>query len=125
MKGSLERLLISSRFVNKHHRHVQFLFSVGRLIKIISSETAWANIVKYYTGSIYGRASIRFHHFLTIGQQAWSLWIILLSGCLKINKSSPLKLGGTMNCYFVRIMYKLSVFRVDCTTDMAAIKPIY
>jgi hypothetical protein len=27
---------------------MQFLFLVGRLIKIISSETAWANIVKYY-----------------------------------------------------------------------------
>jgi hypothetical protein len=48
MIGSLERLLISSRSVKKHHRYVQFLFSVDRLIKIISSETAWANIVKYY-----------------------------------------------------------------------------
>jgi hypothetical protein len=27
---------------------MQFLFLVGRLIKIISSETAWENIVKYY-----------------------------------------------------------------------------
>jgi len=48
MKGSLERLLILSRSVKKHHRYMQFLFLVGRFIKIISSETAWANIVKYY-----------------------------------------------------------------------------
>ena len=30
-----------------------------------------------------------------------------------------------MNCYFVRIMYKMSVLRVNRTTNMAAIKPIY
>ena len=47
MKGSLQRLLISSRSVSKHHRYMQFLFLVGRFINIIPTETAWANIMKY------------------------------------------------------------------------------
>ena len=37
------RLLISSRFINKHGRHMQFLFLIGRFLKIFSSETAWPN----------------------------------------------------------------------------------
>jgi hypothetical protein len=44
----------------------------------------------------------------------------------KLKKSSPLKLGGTMNCYFVGMMYKeilfkISIFRVNHTTNMDAI----
>ena len=35
-------MLISSRFINKHGRHKQFLFLIGRFLKIFS-ETAWPN----------------------------------------------------------------------------------
>ena len=35
------RMLISSRSINKHGRHRQFLFLIGRFFKIFSSETAW------------------------------------------------------------------------------------
>jgi hypothetical protein len=42
MEGSLSRLLISSRFINKHGRHMQFLFLIVRFLKIFS-ETAWPN----------------------------------------------------------------------------------
>jgi hypothetical protein len=35
-----QRLLISFRFVYKHGRHSQFLFLIGRFLKIFSSETA-------------------------------------------------------------------------------------
>jgi hypothetical protein len=35
----------------------------------------------------------------------WLPWAILVSDWLKFKKSSPLKLGGTMNCYFVGMMY--------------------
>ena len=38
-----KRLLISFRSVNKHGHHRQFLFLIGRLKKIFSSETAWPN----------------------------------------------------------------------------------
>jgi hypothetical protein len=39
----LRKLLMSSRFVNKHDCHRQFLFLVGRILNIFSSETVWPN----------------------------------------------------------------------------------
>jgi hypothetical protein len=39
----LYRVLISSRSIDKHGRHRQFLFQIGRFLKIFSSETAWPN----------------------------------------------------------------------------------
>jgi hypothetical protein len=36
-------LLISSRSIYKHGRQRQFLFLIGRFLKILSSETAWPN----------------------------------------------------------------------------------
>ena len=47
MEGLLYRLLILSRSINKHGRHRQFLFLIGRLEKIFSSETAWQNDPKH------------------------------------------------------------------------------
>ena len=43
MGGPLERVLISFRSINKHGHHRQFLFLIGRFLKIFSSETAWPN----------------------------------------------------------------------------------
>jgi hypothetical protein len=43
MEGALCKLLISFRFVNKHGYHSQFLFLIGRFLKIFSSETARSN----------------------------------------------------------------------------------
>jgi hypothetical protein len=40
-------------------------------------------------------------HIIHIGLKTWLPWAILVSDWLKFNESSPLKLGGTMNCYFV------------------------
>jgi hypothetical protein len=42
MESPLLRSLIFSRSVNKHGHHRQFLFLIGRFLKIIS-ETAWPN----------------------------------------------------------------------------------
>jgi hypothetical protein len=36
-------VLISFRSINKHGRHRQFLFLIGRFLKIFSSDTAWPN----------------------------------------------------------------------------------
>ena len=36
-------MLILSRSINKHGRHRQFLFLIGRFLKIFYSETAWPN----------------------------------------------------------------------------------
>ena len=46
LEGPLWRLLISSQFINKHGHHRQFLFLIGRFLKIFSSETAWPNELK-------------------------------------------------------------------------------
>ena len=43
MESPLYRMLISSRSINNHGRHRQFLFPIGRFLKIFSSETAWQN----------------------------------------------------------------------------------
>jgi hypothetical protein len=43
MEGPLYRLHISSRSVDKHGHHRQFLFLIGRLKQIFTSETAWPN----------------------------------------------------------------------------------
>ena len=43
MEGPLKRLLILFRSINKHGRHRQFLFVIGRFFKIFSSATAWPN----------------------------------------------------------------------------------
>ena len=43
MEGSLIMLLISFRFVYELGRHMQFLFLIGRFLKIFSSETAQPN----------------------------------------------------------------------------------
>jgi hypothetical protein len=44
MEGPLYRLVILSRFVNKHGHHRPFLFLIGLFLKkIFSSETAWPN----------------------------------------------------------------------------------
>jgi hypothetical protein len=46
MESSLLQLLISFRYVNKHGHRRQFLFLIGLFFKIISSETAWPNVLK-------------------------------------------------------------------------------
>jgi hypothetical protein len=42
MEGSLLKVLIPSQSINKHGHHMQFLFLIGRFLKIFS-ETAWPN----------------------------------------------------------------------------------
>ena len=43
MESPLLRLLISCRSIHKHGHHRQFLFLIGRFLKIFSSKTAWPN----------------------------------------------------------------------------------
>jgi hypothetical protein len=43
MESPLLRLLFSSRSINKHGHHRQFLFLIGLFLKVFSSETAWPN----------------------------------------------------------------------------------
>ena len=43
MEGPLLKLSIPSRSINKYGRYRQFLFLIGRFLKIFSSETTWPN----------------------------------------------------------------------------------
>ena len=47
MEGPLLRFRIVSQSINKHGRHRQFLFLIGRFLKNFSSETAWPNEPKH------------------------------------------------------------------------------
>jgi hypothetical protein len=71
MEGLLQRLLISSRSVNKHGYHRQFLFLIDQFLKFFSSEIPLPNKLKF-VGSIYGRSSmakgIQRRRILEIGQ---------------------------------------------------------
>jgi hypothetical protein len=46
MEGPLSRLLISSRFINKHGRHRQFLFLIVRFPCLLTDREEMSNLYK-------------------------------------------------------------------------------
>jgi hypothetical protein len=77
MEGPLLRLLISSRSINKHGHHSQFLFLIGRFLK--TSLKSLGQMNRNLVGSIYGRSSITIAHFILIHLQTWPSQAILVS----------------------------------------------
>ena len=71
----------------------ELLPSLGIHRPSINSVTSWPNKAKFYR-NIYGRSSLRFFYFIPLGQKTWGILL-----------SSHLKPGGTMNCYFVGMVY--------------------
>jgi hypothetical protein len=61
----LYRLLISYRFVNIHGHHRQFLFLIGRFLKI-SPLKPLCQMNQNLVGSIYGRSVIKIAHLVPI-----------------------------------------------------------
>jgi hypothetical protein len=78
MEGPLLRLLISSRSINKHGHHSQFLFLIGRFLKT-SPLKSLGQMNRNLVGSIYGRSSITIAHFILIHLQTWPSQAILVS----------------------------------------------
>ena len=64
-----------------------------------------------FAGSIYGRSSIKYVHFIPIGQETWPPWAILNSDWLSFQKSSPLKLLGQMEPNFAGSIYGRSFIK--------------
>jgi hypothetical protein len=89
--------------VSKHGHHRQFLFLIGWLKQIFSSETAWPNESKILR-SIYGRSSIKIAHFVQICLQTWPPQAILVIGRF-LKKLSPLKPSSQMNRNLVGSAY--------------------
>ena len=58
--------------------------------------------------NIYGMSSIKFANCIPIGQNICSTWEIPASDLLKFKQSASLKLGGTMNVHFARMMNGIS-----------------
>ena len=73
----------------------------------IFTETTWPNRVKFGRNHLWNVLS-KISSFHPDWTKTWSPRAILVSQWLGFLKSSPLKLGGTMNCYFVGMMYGIS-----------------
>ena len=86
-------------------------------------ETTWPKKAKFTEG-IYGRSSIRFLHFIQIGQKTWSPWVFLVSDWLKFKKIFSSETRWHNKLLLCRNDVRQILCKMFCavrTTNMAAI----
>ena len=73
--------------------------------------------------SIYGMSSIKLANFISIGQNTCSTWEIPVSVWLKFKHSETRRQNECSLCKNDEwdILYKMTIFRADRTTNMATI----